>query len=54
MATATVARLLDPRRPVLAVVDEIGEAARTCLDAAARLGITVPVERWAATDGADG
>ncbi len=56
VATAAVARLLDPRRPVLAVVDEIGEPARRCLDAAARLGVVVPVERWvvAGADAAGG
>lgn len=46
VATAAVARLLDPRRPVLAVVDRIGPAAEAALEAAARLGVTVPVERW--------
>lgn len=46
VATAVVAKLLDPGRPVLAVVDEIGDPARACLDVADRLGVTVAVEVW--------
>jgi len=46
IATAVVARLLDPSRPALAVVDELGEPGRLGLEAAARLGVPVAVERW--------
>ncbi|UDY37447.1 hypothetical protein [Dermatobacter hominis] len=46
VATAAVARLLDPDRAALAVVDELGGPGRACLDAAARLGVPVAVERW--------
>lgn len=45
-AAAVVARLLDPDRPVLAVVDELGPAGRTCVDVAARKGVPIAVERW--------
>jgi thiamine pyrophosphate-dependent acetolactate synthase large subunit-like protein len=51
VATAVVSRLLDPARPVLAVVDELGGAVRAHLDAARALGVPVAVECW--TDAGD-
>ena len=50
VACTVVARLADPARPVLAVVDELDGPTLHALEAAARLGIAVPVEVW----GADG
>lgn len=49
VACGLVARLLDPARPVLAVVDAVGEVHERLLDVAARLGVPVPVEVWTAT-----
>jgi thiamine pyrophosphate-dependent acetolactate synthase large subunit-like protein len=46
VATAVVSRLLDPDRPALAVVDRLDDVGRAVLDAAARLGVAVAVERW--------
>jgi len=46
-----VARLADPARPVLAVVDEVDGATQLALDTALRHGVTVPVEVW--SDGGD-
>jgi acetolactate synthase-1/2/3 large subunit len=43
---ALVARLQDPERPVLAVVDRIDDRTRLGLETAAQLGVTVPVEVW--------
>jgi hypothetical protein len=55
VACATVARLARPGRPVLAVVDSPGDGVvLEALDAAARLGVAVPVEAWGAEgDGVD-
>lgn len=47
IACVTVARLRQPGRPALAVVDDVGAAERRLLDAAAELGVAVPVEAWA-------
>ena len=47
VACATVARRCDPRRDVLAVVDELDGPTLQALETAARLGIAVPVEVWA-------
>jgi hypothetical protein len=47
VACALVARLRTPHRPVLAVVPSpLTDATRAALDAAARLGVAVPVEAW--------
>lgn len=46
VACATVARLADPARPVLAVVDQLDSPTLHALEAAARLGVAVPVEVW--------
>ncbi len=46
VACATVARLADPARPVLAVVDQLDGPTLQALEAAASLGIAVPVEVW--------
>jgi hypothetical protein len=46
VACCTVARLAEPDRPVLAVVDRIDDATSLALDTAERLGINVPVEVW--------
>ena len=46
VACATVARMTDPERLVLAVVDEIREESTLALEAADRLGVTVAVEVW--------
>jgi thiamine pyrophosphate-dependent acetolactate synthase large subunit-like protein len=47
VACATVARLRTPARPVLAVVDgPVTAAVHEALDAAASLGVAVPVEAW--------
>jgi thiamine pyrophosphate-dependent enzyme len=49
VAAVTVARLLDPGRTALAVVDgATTDAVQEALDVAARLGIPVPVEAWTA------
>jgi acetolactate synthase I/II/III large subunit len=48
VACATVARLADPSRAVLAVVDQLDGPTLQALEAAARLGIAVPVEVWGA------
>jgi hypothetical protein len=45
-ACALVARLRQPLRPVLAVVDAIAPETRAVLDAAASVGVPVPVEAW--------
>ncbi|HVM63411.1 MAG TPA: hypothetical protein VMU14_01025 [Acidimicrobiales bacterium] len=45
-ACALVARLRQPARPVLAVVDRVDEATSAVLQAAAMLGVPVPVEVW--------
>ena len=47
VACALVARLVEPGRAVLAVVDELTEVHERLLDLAAALGVVVPVERWA-------
>ena len=52
VACGLVARLLEPSRPVLAVVDAVGEVHERLLETAARLGVQVPVEVWSA--GGDG
>jgi acetolactate synthase-1/2/3 large subunit len=52
VACGVVARLADPGRAVLAVVDEVDEPTALALETAQRLGITVPVEVWSA-DGDD-
>ncbi|HEY8545812.1 MAG TPA: hypothetical protein VIL36_12220 [Acidimicrobiales bacterium] len=46
VAAAIVAGLFDPARPVLAVVDRVGEVHERLLEVAARLGVPVPVEVW--------
>lgn len=46
VACATVARLLEPGRAVLAVVDAVHEVHERLLDAADRLGVPVPLEIW--------
>ena len=47
VACATVARLRSPQRPVLAAVDgPVTDLVLEALDAAARLGVAVPVEVW--------
>ncbi len=47
VACAAVARLRAPARPVLAVVDgPVAAAVHAALDAAASLGVAVPVETW--------
>lgn len=51
VACATVARLRAPGRPVLAIVDagpdgSVREVVAEVVDAAARLGVAVPVEAW--------
>jgi thiamine pyrophosphate-dependent acetolactate synthase large subunit-like protein len=46
VACALVARLLDPTRAVLAVVDAIVEVHERLLDLAAAHGVAVPVEVW--------
>jgi thiamine pyrophosphate-dependent acetolactate synthase large subunit-like protein len=46
VACCVVARLADPGRPVLAVVDHVDDATARSLDTAERLGIRVPVEVW--------
>ncbi len=46
IACCTVARLEQPDRPVLAVVDRIDDRTGLALDTARRLGVTVPVEVW--------
>jgi thiamine pyrophosphate-dependent acetolactate synthase large subunit-like protein len=46
VACALVARLRQPARPVLAVVDRVDEATSAVLRAAAELGVPVPVEVW--------
>jgi acetolactate synthase-1/2/3 large subunit len=51
VAAATVARLRQPSRRVLAVVDALDEPTGRALDVAARLGVSVAVEVW---DGAEG
>jgi len=43
---ALVARLLDPRRPVLAAVDHLDAMTRRILEVAAELGVLVAVEVW--------
>jgi acetolactate synthase-1/2/3 large subunit len=48
VACATVARLADPGRAVLAVVDQLDGPTLQALEAAAREGIAVPVEVWGA------
>jgi thiamine pyrophosphate-dependent acetolactate synthase large subunit-like protein len=48
VACATVARLLDPARPVLAVVDALDDRHERLLALAAALGVKVAVEVWAA------
>jgi thiamine pyrophosphate-dependent acetolactate synthase large subunit-like protein len=45
-ACALVARLRQPARPVLAVVDRVDEATSAVLHAAATLGVPVPLEVW--------
>ena len=50
VACALVGRLLDPSRAVLAVVDGLGEVHERLLEAAARLGVPVPVEVWSDSD----
>ena len=45
-ACATVARLRRPTRPVLAVVDAVTAPVAAVLEAAASLGVAVPVEVW--------
>jgi Thiamine pyrophosphate enzyme, central domain len=45
-ACALVARLRRPRRPVLAAVDALSGPVTAVLDAAASLGIAVPLEIW--------
>jgi Thiamine pyrophosphate enzyme, central domain len=51
VACALVARLRAPHRPVLAVVDlPLADGVRAALDAAAALGVVVPVEAWDAGD----
>jgi hypothetical protein len=50
VAAATVARLRQPSRRVLAVVDALDEPTGRALDVAARLGVSVAVEVW---DGAE-
>jgi hypothetical protein len=47
VAAAIVARLLDPDRAVLAVVDVVHEVHERLLDVAARLGVVVALEVWA-------
>ncbi|HEX6238833.1 MAG TPA: hypothetical protein VFZ68_16660 [Acidimicrobiales bacterium] len=47
IACVTVARLQQPGRVALAVVDDAGAAEQRLLDAAAALGVGVPVEVWA-------
>jgi hypothetical protein len=47
IAFAVVAGLFDPARPVLAVVDGLGEVHERLLEVAARFGVPVPVEVWA-------
>jgi thiamine pyrophosphate-dependent acetolactate synthase large subunit-like protein len=46
VACVIVAGLFDRARPVLAVVDELGEVHERLLEVAGRLGIAVPVEVW--------
>jgi thiamine pyrophosphate-dependent acetolactate synthase large subunit-like protein len=46
VACAAVARLADPDRPVLAVVDQIDDRTQLALETASRLGVTVAVEVW--------
>ena len=46
IACCIVARLVEPARPVLAVVDSIDEVHERLLKVAARLGVAVPVEVW--------
>jgi Thiamine pyrophosphate enzyme, central domain len=51
VACALVARLRAPHRPVLAAVDwPLSRGVRDALDAAAALGVAVPVEAWVAGD----
>jgi acetolactate synthase-1/2/3 large subunit len=45
-ASALVARLRQPSRPVLAAVDRVDDATAAVLHAAAALGVPVPVEVW--------
>lgn len=46
VACALVARLIEPERPVLAVVDRVSEIHHRLLDLAVRHGVSVPVEEW--------
>jgi hypothetical protein len=46
VACALVARLRRPRRPVLAAIDAVSGPVTAVLDAAASLGIAVPLEIW--------
>lgn len=46
VACCVVARLADPNRGVLAVVDQLDGPTLQALETAARLGIAVPVEVW--------
>ena len=46
IAASIVARLLEPRRRVLAVVEELGEVEQRLLDVAGSLGVAVGVEEW--------
>ena len=48
VACCVVARLADPNRSVLAVVDQLDGPTLQALEAAAGLGIAVPVEVWGA------
>jgi len=51
IAAALVAQLADPGRPVLAVVDQLGDVHRRLLEVAARLSVDISVEEW--RDGGD-
>jgi hypothetical protein len=53
VACCIVARLADPDRVVLAVVDQIDDATALALEAAERRGVRVPVEVWSADDALD-
>ena len=46
VACALVARLAEPERPVLAVVDELGDVHDELLEIAARRGVQIPIARW--------
>jgi acetolactate synthase-1/2/3 large subunit len=46
VACCTLARLAEPDRPVLAVVDDVDDATSLALETARRAGVTVPVEVW--------